>query len=156
MQRRVILIVSLVLVLMLSLGIVANAFGPFMGGARGPRMLTEDDLTRPYQQLELTAEQRENLAKINEEFYQETVSLREELQQLHFELQQMALAEKTNEQDFQEKLERYNALRRELHELQVAKREKCQELLTEEQKEKIKSFQKRMNRGGGGRQRKGR
>lgn len=138
--KKRILVLSTFLVLILATVAAADAFGPFFGmGGSGPRMLTKDDFTRPIEQLGLTDEQRAQLKKMQEENYRKNEALWEEMRKLNFELRQLMLEKNPDEALVQKKIDRLNEIRKDLHEARIKNRDECWNILTDEQKEKIKS-----------------
>jgi len=143
---------TLSLVLCITVGLVlttitaAQAFGPFAARATGPRALTMADLTRFYDFLDLTDEQKGELQKYQAEQFKQNEELRLESRKLFFELRQMALEKNPKEELIQKKIERFNELRQIMYEQRNEHRGKMWSLLTEEQRKRIESLRKQRGR----------
>lgn len=151
MKRQIIVltVAALLIIGTLQVAFAAGWGAGGIGGRMGKGLGADGDFTPPVQNLNLSADQRQQMVDICESYFKELQTLRAKFQEKLHELRILRLKGETDESALSEKAEEVKALQTEILKVMQEKRDKINSILTEEQKEQL--YSRRGMRFGGGR-----
>lgn len=144
--RQISLIFSAGMVLFLpaAVGTTATAYGGGFGNGIIGESAGVGGFRYLHRSLDLTPEQEEQILATRQEFYRNSLALRERLQQLRLELRRLWAEEKPNAAAINRKLTEMTPLRIELRAMALETWERIKTVLTPEQLEKLESVDGRV------------
>lgn len=151
MKRQIIVltVAALLIIGTLQVAFAAGWGAGGIGGRMGKGLGADGDFIPPVEELDLSADQRQQMVDICESYFKELQALRAKFQEKLHELRILRLKGETDESVLSEKAEEVKALQSEILKLMQEKRDKINSILTEEQKEQL--YSRRGMRFGGGR-----
>lgn len=145
-MKKTIFITAIIMVLIFSLSVAAYArggrggqgFGPGQKGMGGPMMrFWEND--QAVEKLGLTDEQIQTLSALDDDFREEQIDLKADVQKAHLQLKQAFGNAGTSERDIRAIAQTVSDLQEKMFMTHIENRIKIRQVLTAEQKEKLDS-----------------